>query len=60
MTENIKRAIFKITITSLIPILALWNILSKKRKKGTKTKFGLVNIEYFHENAGGFGGFGHQ
>jgi len=52
------RRLYALFDVIIIPYCLLLNILIKVIYRGKKNKIGILNLEYFHKNAGGFGGFG--
>ena len=58
--KRLKRPVFKLTALLLILFYGIKHTLKGLRviPKRETTKIGLLNIEFFHEDAGGFGGYG--
>ena len=52
------RIFFRVIIMMIIQFLAVEFILKKIFGRGKKNKIGLLNIEFYHKEVSGFGGYG--
>ncbi|MCM8827321.1 MAG: hypothetical protein NC904_07405 [Candidatus Omnitrophica bacterium] len=53
-----RRIVFKSVVLIIIFILSIGYIFKRIFKRNRKVRIGLLDIEFFHKEAGGFGGYG--